>query len=418
MGKRLQQRHVVGGRYILRETGWANRGSYIGRLGLTLPKWWAGDRIGEQRSEGPAALDAAPVVTFQRNCGPSLQKQGRGDCGSMDAEFAAPPRYAQIEPVGQCNLRCRMCPIQFRKDGQPPGPPAFLDLKLFRRLLDEAPQLEELHLQGMGEPLMHPRFFEMVREAAGRGIRVSTNTNLTLLTERRARECLSSGLCTLYGSLDAATPAAYESIRVRARFSRVLRNLHRLLKLRRATGQREPQIMLVAVAMRRNLAELPRLVRLAHRLGVDGLQVQHLCHDFSEESLPKQYQPMRRFVDEETLQGADRDHVAAVFAEARALADGFGLPLRLPRLEAGPAAIDGGRRRCGWPWHGPYISYAGDAMPCCMVATPDRANLGSVVRQSLPEVWNAAAYRDFRRRLNSESPPSVCQGCALYAGTF
>ncbi len=25
---------------------------------------------------------------------------------------------------------------------------------------------------------------------------------------------------------------------------------------------------------------------------------------------------------------------------------------------------------CDWPWHGPYISYRGLAMPCCMIATP------------------------------------------------
>jgi MoaA/NifB/PqqE/SkfB family radical SAM enzyme len=29
------------------------------------------------------------------------------------------PRFVQIEPVGQCNLRCQMCPIQFRTDGPP-----------------------------------------------------------------------------------------------------------------------------------------------------------------------------------------------------------------------------------------------------------------------------------------------------------
>ena len=26
------------------------------------------------------------------------------------------PRFLQVEPVGQCNLRCQMCPIQFRPD--------------------------------------------------------------------------------------------------------------------------------------------------------------------------------------------------------------------------------------------------------------------------------------------------------------
>ena len=89
------------------------------------------------------------------------------------------PKFLQVEPVGQCNLRCQMCPIQFRQDGPPHGPPAFMDFDVFTRLLDQFPDLEELQLQGLGEPMMHPRFFDMVELAASRGIRVSTNTNLT-----------------------------------------------------------------------------------------------------------------------------------------------------------------------------------------------------------------------------------------------
>src|SRR5205085_3373890 len=37
------------------------------------------------------------------------------------------PTYIQLEPVGQCNLRCQMCSIQFRQDGPPYGPLAFMD---------------------------------------------------------------------------------------------------------------------------------------------------------------------------------------------------------------------------------------------------------------------------------------------------
>ena len=33
---------------------------------------------------------------------------------------------------------------------------------------------------------MHTRFFDMVTYAVGKGIRVTTNSNLTLLNERRA----------------------------------------------------------------------------------------------------------------------------------------------------------------------------------------------------------------------------------------
>src|SRR5207302_1661714 len=91
------------------------------------------------------------------------------------------PRFLQIEPVGQCNLRCRMCPIQFRKDGPPYGPLAFMDFDTFTRLVDQFPDLEELQLQGLGEPMMHPRLFDMIAYAAGKGVRVCTNSNMTLL---------------------------------------------------------------------------------------------------------------------------------------------------------------------------------------------------------------------------------------------
>jgi hypothetical protein len=37
------------------------------------------------------------------------------------------PKFLQVEPVGQWNLRCQMCAIQFRQDGPPFGSPAFMD---------------------------------------------------------------------------------------------------------------------------------------------------------------------------------------------------------------------------------------------------------------------------------------------------
>ena len=120
------------------------------------------------------------------------------------------PKYLQIEPVGQCNLRCQMCPIQFRKDGPPYGPPAFMAFDTFTRLIDQLPTLEELHLQGLGEPMMHPRFFDMVAYAARKGIQVTTNSNLTLLNPARAERCVTSGLAEVHASLDGASAETYE----------------------------------------------------------------------------------------------------------------------------------------------------------------------------------------------------------------
>jgi MoaA/NifB/PqqE/SkfB family radical SAM enzyme len=329
------------------------------------------------------------------------------------------PKFLQIEPVGQCNLRCQMCPIQFRRDGPPYGPPAFLDFDLFVRLLGEFPDLEELQLQGLGEPMMHPRFFEMVERAVARGIKVSTNTNLTLLTARRAEQCVTSGLAELHASIDGATAETYERIRVRAHFDRIIRNLEGLVEARRRLGRTTPQIRMVVVAMRQNLHEFPDLVRLAHRLSIDSVFVQHLCHDFGESSLPAPYRPMRDFVEDETLLNEDHDRIKQFFREARETARELGVNLRLPRTQSRTHPPDTpGPERCDWPWRGAYVSYQGMAMPCCMVATPDRISLGDLAASGAEAVWNGAAYRAFRDALSSPTPPEVCRSCAIYSGTF
>jgi radical SAM protein with 4Fe4S-binding SPASM domain len=329
------------------------------------------------------------------------------------------PTFLQVEPVGQCNLRCQMCPIQFRKDGPPHGPPAFMDFAAFTRLLDQFPELEELQLQGLGEPMMHPRFFDMVSYAVQRGVRVSTNTNLTLLNDRRAELCITSGLGELHASIDGATAQTYNRIRVRARFDRIVANLERLVQTRSRLASTTPHIRLVAVVMRQNLHELADLVRLAHRLAIDFLFVQHLCHDFQESSLPAHYLPMRDFVAAETLTEEDTEQIERSFEEARAVARELHVDLRLPRTrpKLHPPGTPG-PKRCDWPWRGAYVSYQGFAMPCCMVATPDRIHFGNMVDAGAEATWNNKAYQEFRGQLSSDNPPEVCRSCSIYSGTF
>ncbi len=329
------------------------------------------------------------------------------------------PTYVQIEPVGQCNLRCQMCSIQFRKDGPPYGPPAFMEFKTFTSVVDQLVALQELHLQGLGEPMMHPRFFDMVEYAAKKGIKVTTNSNLTLLNDRRAERCVTSGLDCLHVSIDGATAETYERIRIRAHFERVVGNLERILSARKRLGSGFPRLQIVMVIMRQNLHELPELVRFAHQFSVESIFVQHLCHDFGESNLPAQYLPMREFVQEETLLEEDPQRIDCYFTEARAVAKALGIELRLPgtRLRLHPSGTPG-PMRCAWPWRGAYISYQGYAMPCCMVSTPDRINFGKIAEQGAEALWNGVSYQEFRDQLSSDEPPEVCRSCSIYSGTF
>src|SRR3712207_7006949 len=58
----------------------------------------------------------------------------------------------------------------------------------------------KLTLQGLGEPLLAPDFFEMVEYATARGIRTGFNTNGTFLTRQAAERLVRAGVDWLHVS--------------------------------------------------------------------------------------------------------------------------------------------------------------------------------------------------------------------------
>ncbi|WP_447984750.1 radical SAM protein [Nitrospira sp. Nam74] len=329
------------------------------------------------------------------------------------------PTFLQIEPVGQCNLQCRMCPVMFREDSPGTGRPAFMHFEHFIAVIEQFPRLKELHLQGMGEPMMHPQLFEMVAYAFHKGITVTTNTNLTLMSEGRAEQCVTSGLSVLHVSLDGATAATYEAIRQGAKFQRVVDNIDKVCRAKKRLGSRTPLLRLVVVVMRRNLEELPDLVRRAHEWSIQSVFVQHLSQEFGEASLLPQYEPMRTFVQEETLMGEDPDRVERYFNAARSVAADLAIELRLPQVQRELCTGRGeGRHGCDWPWYGAYVTYQGYAIPCCMIATPDRLHMGNMLEHGVEAIWNGRQYQTFRDRLDSDEPPELCRSCSVFKGSF
>jgi MoaA/NifB/PqqE/SkfB family radical SAM enzyme len=312
-----------------------------------------------------------------------------------------------------------MCPINYRDDAPLHGTRRMMDFDLFCRIVDQFTGLQTLHLQGLGEPLLHPRFFDMVRYAVGKGARVTTNTNLTLLNPARAEECITAGLDTLHFSIDGTTPETYENIRRNARFDKVLSNLHTLVDTRKRMESRLPHLHLVMVIMRQNLAELPDLVRLAMEVGAEEVFAQQLSHDFGDPAYHARFQPLNAYVKEQSLLYEDPERIEHFFGRARALAQAAGITLRLPRPRPRPHPADRpGRERCDWPWNGAYISFQGYAMPCCMASTPDTVNFGLLDSSNLEAVWNGEGYNRFRQQLSSGQPPEICRFCSIYNGMF
>jgi radical SAM protein with 4Fe4S-binding SPASM domain len=96
-------------------------------------------------------------------------------------------------------------------------------------------------LNFLGEPLLHPRIVDFVRYASQKGLEVMINTNAVLLTEDRSTKLLKAGLDDIFFSVDSPYPEVYESIRVGAKFHRVIDNIRRFIEIKKYMGKHHVQ---------------------------------------------------------------------------------------------------------------------------------------------------------------------------------
>lgn len=100
--------------------------------------------------------------------------------------FAPRPKTLQLEVTNDCNLSCSICMrvASKRKIG-------YLRMDHFLEIPFES--FKEVAFHGWGEPLLHPKLFEMIKIVSDRGVMTSLITNGTLL-DKRIDEILNSEL--------------------------------------------------------------------------------------------------------------------------------------------------------------------------------------------------------------------------------
>ncbi|MEJ2111628.1 MAG: radical SAM protein, partial [Acidobacteriota bacterium] len=177
-----------------------------------------------------------------------------------------------IEATSSCNLQCRTC-IRNSWD-EPVGdmrPETFQRICNSLEAIDPVP---DVLFGGLGEPLGHPDIADMVHRVKSIGCRVELITNGTLLDSQTAKRLIESGLDVLWASLDGSTPESYTDIRLGAALPQVIENLTQFRRLRwhnhHPVGldlMLSPQLGIVFVAMKRNVADLPQVFRIANHLG-------------------------------------------------------------------------------------------------------------------------------------------------------
>ncbi|MCP4716702.1 MAG: radical SAM protein, partial [Deltaproteobacteria bacterium] len=184
------------------------------------------------------------------------------------------PSVLQIEPTTDCNFNCQMCLHASR----PQAAPAYFDSVAFARLAEEVfPHLKRLVLYGWGEPLLHPRFFELLgvaRSGLSSEATLFVTTNGSLLShgvcERLAGERLLDEIAI---SCDSITPAGGAAPGHEEAIAAVLENIEYLNAHR---NRADLKIGIEATVMQSNFRGLPDMVERFGRYGIDYISVGHL----------------------------------------------------------------------------------------------------------------------------------------------
>jgi MoaA/NifB/PqqE/SkfB family radical SAM enzyme len=305
------------------------------------------------------------------------------------------PPVLYLEATAACNLRCPMCPTTMGLPRDPYRTKMF-DLGLLRKVEPILFAVKRAFLSGGGEPLLHPRFFDIVRALKERAVEVYFNCNATLLDEARAREMVETGVDTVSFSVDGATAAVYESIRVGGDFERTVANIRRLAEIKSELGSPRPYLNLQFTVLDENAHEVEAIVEVAAFAGVHHLVIEPLTPIFNFDPQYRAYYEAHRVGPEAIL-----DQLRRAEARARELGLVFSSHYLFAADHAEPA------RSCCEPWLTFGVRVDGRVFTCCGAIEV----MGDLATQSFEEIWNGPAYRSLRRALARGEFPDFCSLC-------
>src|SRR5712692_5276094 len=321
----------------------------------------------------------------------------------------AEPVCLYLETTNRCNLLCTTCPRTF----EALEPPGDMSWDLFTAIVDQFPNIARVVLHGVGEPMMVRALPRMIRYLKDRGTYVLFNTNGTLLTAKKGRELIDSGLDELRVSLDAAEPAAFKLVRGRDMFARIVRNIGAFRILQRDLQAERPHVSLWLTGLKETVDQLSDFVRLAHDIDVPEVYLQRLVYFPEGQGLAR---------PESALFAGGDDEEGRLVREAEELACRLGIAFNAsgatdPATSLKPEGTAQPWSLCRRPWTLMYVTAQGRAIPCCVAPFSmrgyDSFTLGDATQQTLREIWNGDKYQAFRNALLSDQPPRCCANCGL-----
>jgi len=352
------------------------------------------------------------------------------------------PTHIWIDPTTRCNNRCIHCYHYYQDFGED------MDESIYHKISESVLSgVKRVDLVGYGEPFLAKQFDKIFDDCIQLGLEISTITNgIPLLNDVLLSKIVRSKM-QLCLSIDGARKETFEFVRPFFKWEKMIEILERIKQFSEIAREKKRfQLWINFVAMKKNIADLPDMVRLAAKYGATGIYVLPLGdEDFFEKVRGQGLQDSPELVSPPYLK--------ALKLSARLGVDltvpPFFVPLILQGKERG-GGIKGEilfilrktkfgfrslRRRgvsgtlnkvfggigqkgktgvlfCTVPWNDSYFASDGTVYPCCVL----EESMGNLNMQEFKDIWNGPLYKSLRRTVHSWNPTSICRYCHLSTG--
>lgn len=280
-------------------------------------------------------------------------------------KFRNLPSEVMLELTDRCNLDCEYC---FRSKNTPNG--NVLEFEKFRSIIQKIPFAEVISFCGLGEQLLHPKFYKMIEYVKSKNKKVAIITNGTIKIDYDKLVELGN-IYILTFSIDGASEDDIKKICSKYKYSELIENLQRGTHYKCFTKA------INCVLTNKNIENIQEIVDFCDKYSINKLNI--LLPSYNMAWITKNIEKITKKLN---------------IIEYKAKKKGiiYSSPYKQYCLFNDEAI--------------PFITTQGIIRPCC-----DHFNkilkIGNILEKNFEEFWNSLVYTEFREG-------KYCLTCKMY----
>jgi MoaA/NifB/PqqE/SkfB family radical SAM enzyme len=296
-------------------------------------------------------------------------------------EILAAPTWLQLDITHKCNLACAMCPRNALSLGSDE-----MALDVFSGIVDRVSHLnlEMVSLTGMGEPLMHPHLFKMIRLFKNKQVAVSTTTNGLLLDETRIEKLIDNRLDFIRFSVDQVRQI-HKGNAIHAYSPKALENIQNFIRINNSRHSDITRANFITVVTPYNFRHIREIIDWAKQTGLEYVQLMKLSNRINK------LRRLPAFIEKFYFKGYHQ-YAKKVGADVRSTYKNMNESF------------------CAFLKNYLFFMPNGDVTPCCHLR---HYIVGNIFKETVEDIWNGKRMKSFRRDWIR-----ICGGCNLMMWDF